>query len=335
VRQAVLLALAEFDPDSWTRAERDGLVTRLVPLYRDDPDPGVHASAGWLLRRWGQEKQLDAIDEDSRRRDHAAAGRRWYVNSQGQTMVLVPAPGKVSVGGVIQALGSLRSEVEIRHSFALAAREVTVAEFCRCPRFKEHEDLGDFVPTPDCPVSMVTWYEAAEYCNWLSEREGIPRDQWCYLPNEQGKYAAGMKAAPDFLKRLGYRLPMEAEWECACRAGSETLWSMGEDEDLLARYAWFIINASDKSHPVGLLRPNDWGLFDMHGNAWEWCQDRWQTKAAIDVGAKEDIRDKDDRLLRGGAFNYHAVDARSANRSRNAPGNFDDFFGFRPARTYR
>src|ERR1700732_7075 len=98
---------------------------------------------------------------------------------------------------------------------------------------------------------MVTWYDAAAYCNWLSEQQGIPKEQWCYVPNKEGKYAAGMKMAANYLKRTAYRLPTEGEWEYACGAGAETAFSFGEADDLLGKYAWWSANSLSKSHPVG------------------------------------------------------------------------------------
>jgi formylglycine-generating enzyme required for sulfatase activity len=244
-----------------------------------------------------------------------------------------------------RAAASLSSRA-INRGFAIAAKEVTVAEFLRFR--KDHEVHKQYAPTPDCPVNMVTWYDAAAYCNWLSKQEGIPEGQWCYLPNERKEYADGMRLAPGHLKRTGYRLPTEAEWEYACRAGSATTWSHGDAEDLLPRYAWYVANSLGKSHPGGTLRPNGLGLFDLHGNAWEWCLGRY--KALRDEGEKKDLQDliiedkedikdlispKESRLLRGGAFYDGAVDVRSSFRHWFVPAFRVVNFGFRPARTFR
>src|SRR5207245_1595842 len=112
--------------------------------------------------------------------------------------------------------------------------------------------------------------------NWLSKQEGLPETEWCYEPNPDGKYAEGMKLTADYLRRTGYRLPTEAEWEYACRAGAVTSRYYGQTEELLGKYAWFFGNSQELTWSVGSLKPNDLGLFDMHGNVYCWCQERYR-----------------------------------------------------------
>jgi formylglycine-generating enzyme required for sulfatase activity len=194
-----------------------------VQIYREEPDSGVHSIAEWIIYRWGFNVRLKEIEKDLA--TGRVEGKRWYINRQGQTMVVVANPGEFLMGERQEATFG-RKGIEphnrrIDRTFAIASKEVTVEQ---SRRFKK---LGDFppdpplgglfapkrLPTTDCPVKRVAWYEAAAYCNWLSEHEGIPKDQWCYEPNDKGQYAAGMKLAPNCLQRKAYRLPTEAEWE--------------------------------------------------------------------------------------------------------------------------
>jgi serine/threonine protein kinase/formylglycine-generating enzyme required for sulfatase activity len=332
VRRAILLSLGEYGLDRMPPAERRNQLPRLLRLYRDDPDPGIHGAAEWLVRRWGAADQLQGIDKGLAT-GRAEGERRWYVNRQGQTMVVVAKPGEFWMGE-----GSERHKRRINRTFAVASKEVTVEQFLRFR--KDHPFGKEYAPTRNCPVNGVSWYDAAAYCNWLSEREGIPREEWCYQPNKEGRYAEGMKMAPDYLKRAGYRLPTEGEWEYACRAGADTAYSCGDSAELLGRYAWFDSKSFGRSHPVGSLRPNDLGLFDMHGNAWEWCQDQYKEvaggsgKAVDNIEDMRDIKSKPNRLLRGGSFHLPASLVRSADRTYDGPTFRSDYFGFRLARTF-
>ena len=161
------------------------------------------------------------------------------------------------------------------------------------------------IDTSQFPVEMVNWDDAVEFSRKLSEQEGVE-----------------------------YRLPTEAEWEYACRAGTTTAYSFGDDVAQLGEYAWYSGNSSS-THPVGELKPNAWGLYDMHGNVYEWCQD-WhgpygkETVLIDPTGPVSGER----RVLRGGAFNDRPKIVRSAYRTNSQPAYRSYTLGFRLARTY-
>ncbi len=333
VKRAILLSLGEYGLDRLSLAERQNQLPWLVELYRDDPDPGIHGAAEWLLRQWQASDEMKAINKGLAT-GKVEGKRQWYLNRQGQTMVVVPTPGEFWMGESQE-----KHRRKIDRIFAIASKEVTVEQFLRFR--KEHEYDKQYVSTVACPVNAVSWYDAAAYCNWLGEQEGLPKEEWCYEPNQQGQYAAGMKVAPDYLKRTGYRLPTEGEWEHACRAGGDTLYSFGESADLLEKYGWFDKNSLSKSHPVGLLKSNDLGLFDLHGNDWEWCQDVYKPYPdGVDGKAYDDkeadigiITGKDSRVLRGGSFDYRASNVRSSYRNLFVPSYRVGSYGIRPSRT--
>ena len=340
-RRALLHSLGEYGLDRLPGPERAKLSPRLKSLYREDPDAGVHGSSGYLLRKWGMGQDVLAIDLELQKQK-PVEGRKWYVNGQGQTMSMIARPGVVT-------MGEEAHRRRIERSYALATTEVTVEQF---QRFLKERPLADFQyaemrsPTPDSPMNSVSWYDAAAYCNWLSEKEGIPPEQWCYVPNKYGRYACGMWMKRDFANLTGYRLPTSAEWENACRAGAETEYAFGDSDELLGNYAWYdVTTRSAKSYPVGGLRPNEHGLFDMHGNMWEWCQDRYDFgylpitwKGGLQSDAPDDLtvagQSEESRVLRGCSFNNHASYARSADRVNVEPGVRNSDVGFRPARTF-
>lgn len=167
----------------------------------------------------------------------------------------------------------------------------------------------------------MSWYDATAYCNWLSEREGIPEVQWCYEPNKEGKFESGMSMPADFLERIGYRLPTDEEWMYSCQSGSDTLYSFGNAEELSGTYGWFSQNSFHRSHPVGSLLCNDSGMFDMQGNILEWTQR---------------IRSKDTHagpVLLGGAFDFNSSVFRSPFEILGSPSDRKHNIGFRLART--
>jgi formylglycine-generating enzyme required for sulfatase activity len=175
----------------------------------------------------------------------------------------------------------------------------------------------------------VNWHDAAAYCNWLSEQEGIAKDQWCFEIN----HAKEARLKENYLKLKGYRLPTEAEMEYATRARSTTRYYFGEDNELLMKYGFYSLNGKGLIWPVGILKPNDLGLVDAHGNALSWCSDFVADYPAGD----ETITDIGgpsrglDRVNRGGSWSFDAVFCGSADRSRDGPSDRDNDLGFRVA----
>src|SRR5262249_35669484 len=154
---------------------------------------------------------------------------------------------------------------------------------------------------------------------------------WCYeIPDEPGGIMTwrftDMKLKANYLSLSGYRLPTEAEWEYACRAGAATSRCYGETAELLSHYGWYYDNSLGQTQPVGTKKPNDWGLFDMHGNIWNWCQERHKPYAAVKQGERlDDIEDTfsitiiNSRVLRGGSFSNPASMVRSSYRTLRGP----------------
>lgn len=327
IRRALLLSLGEYGLDRLPPAERQNLLPRMLDLYRNDPDPGIHGAARWLLKQWKADEKIKEIDLASRVAS-APGVRRWSVNGQGQTMVLIPKPRE---GVFWMGDGTKRHRQAMGHDFSMSADNVTVEQF---QRFRsEYKFDKSVAPTRDCPAIEVSWYDAAAYCNWLSQQEGIAEAQWCYEPNKDGKYAEGMKTKAAYLRLVGYRLPAEAEWEYACRAGSTVGYSFGEPAELLEKYGWYSGNSLGQTHPQGVLKPNDLGLFDMHGNVWQWTQDEYKEK----VAETEDDRGgfvarASYRVDRGGSWNNVARFCRAAFRNELTPVFRPSSLGFRLAR---
>ena len=348
-RRSLVLALGEFPPAAIAEAQRATLSTLLLGWYRDDPDPGIHGAVDWLLRqRWGRGADLEAINLALRTAD-APADRRWYVNRQGQTYAVVRGPVEFRMGSTVETdpervPNESAHRRRIDRSFAIDTREVTFEEYARfldaklpgVEDLRADAQLKHFIDEPGSVVGSMIWYEAARYCNWLSQQEGIPEAQWCY-PREVGP---GMTLPADFLARTGYRLPTEAEWEYACRAGTISARPFGQIEHWLSEYGWFSGNGSAGMHPPGRKKPNDLGLFDALGNAIEFCNDPMAAypatpdgRPAADNLAVGDFSDKVTRLIRGGTFFFPANLIRSAWRVGEQPTSRDTVVGFRPART--
>jgi len=257
------------------------------------------------------------FDAAQARRHQDSWGRHLGVpvettNSAGMKFVLIPA------GEFLMGSSDGRSDdkpphkVRITKPFYLGQYEVTVGQFRQFVNESGYADAGErwetaFPSQTDAhPVVNVSWDAAKAFCDWLSKKE-----------------------------HKEYRLPTEAEWEYACRAGSAGKYCFGDDEAALGEYAWHSGNSGSQTHPVGQKKPNAWALHDMHGNAWEWCAD-WYGSDYYASSPADDPQGPSSgavRVLRGGAWYIVARLSRSANRASDSPDCRYHNNGFRVART--
>lgn len=243
-----------------------------------------------------------------------AVPQERITNTLGMKLVHIPA-GKFIMGSGSEPPEGPEHVVEITRPFYIGATEVTVGQFrqfAQATGYKtEAEKARDartwqkpgFEQADDHPVVLVSWNDAQEFCNWLSAKEGEI-----------------------------YRLPTEAEWEYCCRAGTTTAYCFGDDASDLKEYGWYEQNAGNRTHPVGKLKPNAWGLYDVHGNAWEWCQDWYATDYYVRSPRQdpEGPGTGDMRVLRGGGWSQNVMICRAADRHKgNAPSARDRHIGFR------
>ncbi len=244
---------------------------------------------------------------------------RWIETKEGRVELWAEIPeGRFRMGSDEAEEGRYdwegpRHEVVVHSPFRMAAVPVTIDQYAAFdPGHRSYfegkvpeERIGSH------PVETVTWFEACAFCRWLSSRPGLTE---------------------------GVRLATEEEWEYACRAGTETRFWKGDGEADFAEVGWYKANSEDRTHRVGRKAANRWGLYDVHGNVWEWTQSEWDSEkysgrkggAAIDPSAVEAARATSGlRVCRGGGYFSNARDARSACRLRDGPRGRDLDLGFR------
>jgi Sulfatase-modifying factor enzyme 1 len=322
-RRGLLLAIGDLAPRLPKAVRQGGLVPRLVDVYRDEPDPGMHGAARRLLFALDQARSVDQVDR-SLAGAGAQAGRRWFID-QGHTMVVIDPRNADPRGSIDRPIDRV---------FAIADREVTLEQY---RRFRpDHYQQPHVSTSPDCPAVNLNWYDAAAYCRRLDDRDHVPEEECCYPPIPEIK--EGMRVRPGYLERTGHRLPTSAEWEYACRARSRTVRAFGNRDELVGEFAWYSDNSARQTHPVGRLKPNAFGLFDMLGNALEWSHESDPHHRGTPSRDAEDLSPVDsgvDRYLRGGAYIHQARGIRSDTGHPIGPKTVWDDAGCRVVRTIR
>ncbi len=308
-------------PDTWSTVDIEAIGSRLRvfvdgKLYADwiDPiglplrrrialqinDPATHVQ----FRKIEVKKMVPPAIKGVSAESSATQPFETVTNTLDMKLTLIPA-GEFKMGSpdsYKQADGDERPQhlVRITRPFYLGKYEVTQGQY----RAVMNENPSVFKGSDELPVENVFWLDAIKFCNKLSEREG--RKPSYTIAGQEVSIADGD----------GYRLPTEAEWEYACRAGSVTVFPFGDDAGELGEYAWYNNNSGGKTHPIGRKRANAWGFYDMLGNVWEWCGDWYAEKydAASPASDPPGPASGSRRAIRGGAWYYDQRASRPADR---------------------
>ena len=346
---AIIQAIGEFAAadtlDADVRAE---IVPRLAQLFEHHQDPGVHGMCEWSLQQLGHQEIIEEIC--SRYSTGAPVGdRRWFLTktrsgsgTRGLTMIVIPGHQEFTMGTPFfekpNQVYENRHRRYVPRSFAIGMFEVTADQVSVFLQMRAQNINSQLTADQRQRAAVgMTLYQILEYCNWLSEQEGIARSEWAY-PTD-GEFASNMHLKGNYLDLPGYRLPTEAEWEYSCRAETQTPYFFGTTDRLLSQYAWDRGNTTQNlAMPVGLLRPNPWGLFDVYGNVAEWVADDAQEypKGQQTVIDRDTVMDHSNnvsngtaRRVRGGSYQSPADELRSAARSLAFPAQPSRVLGFR------
>lgn len=317
-------------------------------LYRKHPDAGVHAAAEWSLRQLkpNENPTLTAADAPPPTAVPGQHQRNWYVDAHGHVMVILRGPiEKLTMGTPEHEIGHVPGIAgeglhtrSIPRSFAVASHETTVNQFLAFWNevWKVESHLSsEFSPTLEHPMNGVNWFNAAEYCNWLSRKHGLEE---CYEPipgQPEGSFYKFLQPVENYLSTNGYRLPTETEWEYVCRAGATTAYSFGDavsdhltdstrrGQEFLDKYAAYGYGPNSNRRlmsPVGSRKPNDFGFLDLHGNAHELCISRiwgYSDLANLESDCEDprerntDFVDSNFRVVRGGSMENDWREVRS------------------------
>ena len=331
MRRALILALGTYGTEGLSPGEREPLTAKLLDLYRNDPDAGIHGAAEWTLRQWKQREKLKAADAELMTLKDA--GRPPLVRERpGADLRRDRRPGRIPDGLAADRTGT-RMRTKRPTGFASPAgspspprrcRSSSIRGSCRTnPDFDVAQNYRDkYSPDPERADDRrhLVWCRRLLQ---LAERAGriAARTSGATSPPRRRALRQGMTIPADVLRRIGYRLPTEAEWEYACRSGTITSRYHGLRPACWGPMPGIRPTARNTPGSCGSLLPNDLGLFDMLGNVYEWCQDKHRPYRVAeekcifdDINTLEQINENP-RLLRGGSFDNRPSIVRSADRT--------------------
>jgi formylglycine-generating enzyme required for sulfatase activity len=341
VRLGLVLALGEYTADELPEPTRSDLIDNLDQWYRTDASSAIHSACGWLLRTWRQGDRVHAFDWSPHSADFDPR-RQWFLVQVGEpvrtgmslTMISFPA-GEFLMGSPPaerdRQMQETQHRVKLTRPFAMADRPISRALYVRfLEEARGPTAVNEYVatvretsPTARHPAVGINWYDAVLFARWLTAEVGLSESEQCYAdPATLTLDSHGHpvdRQWPFYPERKGFRLPTEAEWEYACRAGTVTTFSFGSDPTAADVFGWFQGNSSGNLHPTLPLKPTGRGLVSMHGNAAEWCHD-WY--GFIPGGRASDplgISDGSCRSVRSGSYQSGLALSRSASRAGLPP----------------
>ena len=351
VLYALLLALGDYSLADLSEADRKPLIEQLASWYAQDPSSAIHGASGWLLRHWQQSEKARKVERTAVPYD---PNREWFTleiklsdtMTSYFTFVVFPSD-KYEIGSPEDEPDRDKDEdrhtMELTRPFAILDREITMAELIafKSERYGFYMDQVDGVP--EDTGYAVSWYDAVRFCRWLTQLAGMEEENQPYLDPESLKLM-GFSADPDpdaegapenwpiDMNKSGFRLPTEAEWEIAARASMHSPYSFGRDVSMLSNYGWFLGNSGRKVQLSRMKRPNLRGMFDMHGNVWEWCHDWYGNYPTGTDGVDPQGPERGSvRVDRGGGWDDDSASCRAANRGRIRPAFRSSTLGFRLA----
>ena len=357
-----ILALGGYNERQLSDTERELLKPDLLSLFSNHPETSVHSACRWLLQRWGFQADLNECLESIQSK-WPKPGYSWHEDTTGICFAVFDAVefhyGPSSEYPFPKTQSMSNRSVKIDHRFGIATHEMTRREYANIETklanalAKQAESLEGEKATAKlkqskkilraqenrltsekdnvaetAPVTSVSWDQAVFFCNAFNRMAGIPVTENVYsFKNNSGANNQYLSRKPNALQFLGYRLPSAEEWEYAARSDASHRYCFGDDIDLFEAYGWSVNNSHNMRQPVGQLKPNEHGLFDVHGNVSEWCHNNFEFADLGKAGRQP-------REIRGQNSAEETRDINLFRRESLQPLDFTSRLGFRVARTY-